>query len=119
MPSYSAIRVKNTDIEIKNELIDKGDVVDFEDLKEILNIVNSLKYPRLCYFVKAVFTLRIIRCMIFFVLSTEAYYDGWQPYFKVIHPLLYSRAWILGVTAWIWLESWYDISQFFDWGWEF
>ena len=119
MPSYSAIRIKTSDIEIKNELIEKVDVVNFRDLKDILNIANIPKYPRLCYLVKAVFTLRIIRCMIFFVLSTEPVYDGWQPYFNIIHPLLYSRAWVLGVTANIWLEFWYDISQFFDWGWEF
>jgi hypothetical protein len=118
MPSYSAIRIRTADNEIKSEMIDKEDIFDFAELNEKINLLNTSKYPRLYYFVQIVFTIRLIRFMILFDISTEWDYSGWQPTYEVIHPIIYARAYFLGLTSNLWLTFWYSISEYYDWGWE-
>ena len=119
IPSLSAIQIKSVENTVKNELMETNGTLDFRELKERINLVNISKHSILFIIVYAIYTLRILRTMILFELSTEVDWTGWQPVYEIIHPLLYQRAMWLGETAGMWLGLWYYISQFFNWGWEF
>ena len=119
LPASSAIKIRIVENTVQNEIMEQMDTLDFGELKEKINLEKNPKHPNLFSIVKAVYFSRILRAMILIHLSTEVNEDGWQPYYIVIHPLLYERAMMLGVTTSIWLELWIYISQIFSWDWEF
>lgn len=117
IPSYSAIQFRTFENLMQNELTEQKGILNFKEFKEKINLANISKHSILFSIVNAIFTLRLLRTMILFELSTEVDWIGEQPVYEIIHPLLYQRAKWLGITAWIWVELWFYISQYLGWDW--
>jgi hypothetical protein len=95
------------------------DAPELDELEKIINLENCPKHPILFILVRTILYFRMFRAMILFLLSTEYHDDGWQPYFEIIHPLLFFRCTMLDMTCELWYEFWSYVSDFYGWDWYF
>lgn len=116
MPSIPAIQKNVTDNEFKQNIIEKLESIELDDLKNIKK-VETIKYPILRAIVLILLDFRLVRGMVLMILATEWDYYGYSPEFK--YPIIAIRAFWLAYTANLWLESWWLISETLGWNWPF
>jgi hypothetical protein len=119
LPSLSAVQIRSVEKTFQSKSIEQKDIIDIKDFGYKLKVDCFPKHPILFSFVKTIFVFRMFRAYIYFYYSMEYHYDGWQPYWEIIHPLLFIRCWMLFMTCELWYEFWSNLSDFYGWDWEF
>ena len=126
MPSIPAIQQKTVEDGIKQDLQEKLDTINLDDLKDIKDL-EWIKHPILYFIATLKYILRHFRSAfnLFFALFAFAKLDYVDPFgfdIEITHPILFSifmvRAFWFFVTGNAWLVF-YGISDILGWGWEF
>lgn len=115
MPSIPAIQQRSVKEGIKQDLQEKLESINLEDIKDIKDLDGCLKHPLLYLSVHLV-ALRGWRGLIMLFISTKNMFS-WEEPMEIIFPLLYERGRWLVVTALVWQEVWIDYAYTHGWNW--
>ncbi len=121
MPSIPAIQQKTIEDRTYDDIVEKLDEINLEDLAEIKDL--DLKRPPLLYlFVISILFIQVIRGEFFFNIMLECMEAGELPgTFHITHPILWvistiRAAWFFGFCM-QWVIFWDSISESFGWNW--
>ena len=113
MPSIPAIQHKTIEEGIKQDLQEKLESINLNDLKDI-DVLIDVKHPYLCSLIMIIILIRFMRSSMTMLLATEPVGEYGR---RIIHPLLYQYG------LWLWeaiqpfARFWQSISDILGWGW--
>jgi ABC-type multidrug transport system fused ATPase/permease subunit len=120
MPSIPAIQQKTIDDGIKQELQEKLDEINLDDLKDFKGS-DRFKHPFLYIFVISIMNIQILRYWINFLLIVLCCICADELGTSTIHPIIFSilslRDVFLESQLVTWIYFWEDISARFGWNW--
>ena len=114
MPYIPAIQQKSIESGYKQEIQEKLETINLDDLKDIEGL-DDIKHPLLYLSVKLV-ALRGWRGLILLFISTINMFHPEYP-MEIIFPLIYKRGDWLFNTALFWQEFWIDYAYTHGWNW--
>ena len=121
MPSIPAIQQKTIEEGIKQDIQEKLDTINVDDLKDI-RALDWIRHPILYAIVIAIVYIRGLQFSFNFAMAVifcSEIVDEWG--IEITHPILFiilmlRCAWFYQ-TTWFWLSIWQDISDEFGWDW--
>jgi len=123
MPSIPAIQQKTVEDGVRQDLQEKLDEINLDDLKDIIDL-DTIKHPILYYLVMLFTYIQALRFIFFFwggfVWFTSP--DPDYPYPIVENPVLllifYIRSIPILATIVYWTEFWNYVSELLGWDWD-
>ena len=113
MPSIPAIQQETIEEGIKQDLQEKLETINLNDLKDI-DVLDDVKHPYLCSLIMIIILLRFMSSTMIMLLATEPVGEYGR---RIIHPLLYQY------SIWLWesiqpfARFWQSISDRLGWDW--
>ncbi|MCK4348185.1 MAG: hypothetical protein KAW47_06175 [Thermoplasmatales archaeon] len=125
MPSIPAIQQKTIEDKAFNDLEEQMKTIDFEKLKDIMDLGEFPKHPLLRALVVSLYNIQGLRFSFYFVMAFFVFCDPPDNDLPggpdVTNPILFficilRAAWLFG-TAMYWATFWDYISELLGWNW--
>lgn len=116
MPTIPAIQQKTSKEELKQELLEKLNIInpkDFEDIKEL----EWMRHPTLFALVTFIYYFQLYRGYILLYFSAT-WIDGRNPHWEPVHPILFLRSLQLLYCIDVWYVFWMTVSDVLGWNWD-
>ena len=114
MPSIPAIQQRTIENGIKQDLQEKLESINFDDLKDI-KVLDDMKRPLLYAFYLFLVNIKLQRIFRLMDMSMESDYWG----ITITHPLIFVYMCWIWTKAILFVQFWAYVSYTFEWNWDF
>ena len=120
MPSIPAIQQKSIEEGVRQDLQEKLETINLDDLKDIEGL-DDIKHP-LLYLIVYLSMFRVYRFVIIYLIASDMIEFDEHYNMSISHPilciLLMIRAWWLVGTTIIWQNFWFSLADKGGWNWQ-
>ena len=120
IPSIPAIQSNMSEKVLQNDMLFKLNNIDFSEVIDNFISIEYLKHPFLFLTVWIITLFRLSRFKFLDDISCDRCvpWCRWpHPHIEIIYPMLFLRAWILGMTTGLWMYFWMNLSNIMEWNW--